>query len=498
MDFQYTTEQHAAIHSPARCLRIIAFAGTGKTTTLAGYALQRPDLRILYVCFNRSVEQAARQRFPLNVTCKTGHALAFPMMGTQYKHKLTGNLRLTEIARIIGSQHWETVRQVQETLNNYLVSADDHIGIAHCPVAKSASARHMRAAEQILSATRRLWAAMCDVNDTTAPQIHDGYFKLWALSRPDLSRRFDVVLADEAQDTNPVLAGVLAHWANLGMGVVVCGDGHQMLYRFRGAIDALNAPWLAQAETHYITQSFRFGPAIAHTANMLLRFKGETRPLQGMGANTRVTRRLPPDIEHKAILCRTVVGVIEQALYHVASNDKAKIFWVGGINGYNLQDIEDLHAFMKGRPDRVKGKRLLTEYRDYAEYKQIAEESGDPEMQRSVKIVEQYRKNLPELFALLRKREATDELDAVVTVSTAHKAKGLEWMAVEMAEDFSFEPFNIEKNTKEAWVDEMNLLYVCVTRAMEVLAVNSVVLEIMQEAKDRREGRKPDVPVFAD
>ena len=119
-------------------------------------------------------------------------------------------------------------------------------------------------------------------------------------------------------------------------------------------------------------------------------------------------------------------------------------------------------------------------------------------MQRSVKIVEQYRKNLPELFALLRKREATDELDAVVTVSTAHKAKGLEWMAVEMAEDFSFEPFNIEKNTKEAWVDEMNLLYVCVTRAMEVLAVNSVVLEIMQEAKDRREGRKPDVPVFAD
>ncbi|XFB08796.1 hypothetical protein AAGT13_21640, partial [Azotobacter salinestris] len=42
---------------------------------------------------------------------------------------------------------------------------------------------------------------------------HDGYLKLWALSKPDLSTRFDIVLGDEAQDINPVIAGLLAQQA---------------------------------------------------------------------------------------------------------------------------------------------------------------------------------------------------------------------------------------------------------------------------------------------
>ncbi|XFB06474.1 UvrD-helicase domain-containing protein, partial [Azotobacter salinestris] len=135
------------------------------------------------------------------------------------------------------------------------------------------------------------------------------------------------MLGDEAQDINPVIAGLLAQQAAYGMGVVVCGDGHQMLYRFRGAVDALDAPWLADAEVHYLTQSFRFGPAAAHVANMLLHFKGERRQLAGLGQQTRIAKTLPADLEHWAILCRTVVGVIEAALAWVETG--AKIFWVG-------------------------------------------------------------------------------------------------------------------------------------------------------------------------
>ncbi|SEJ06909.1 hypothetical protein SAMN04244572_02638, partial [Azotobacter beijerinckii] len=112
-----------------------------------------------------------------------------------------------------------------------------------------------------------------------------------------------------------------------GMGVVVCGDGHQMLYRFRGAVDALDAPWLADAEVHYLTQSFRFGPAAAHVANVILHFKGERRQLAGLGQPTRIAKALPTDLEHRTILCRTVVGVIEAALAEVEAG--AKIFWVG-------------------------------------------------------------------------------------------------------------------------------------------------------------------------
>ncbi|RMU70344.1 putative DNA helicase, partial [Pseudomonas syringae pv. aptata] len=39
--------------------------------------------------------------------------------------------------------------------------------------------------------------------------------------------------------------------------------------------------------------------------------------------------------------------------------------------------------------------------------------------------------------------------------------------------------------------DELNLLYVAVTRAMKILAVNSLVIDIMQRFKDMKQRSKP-------
>ncbi|UXH55919.1 UvrD-helicase domain-containing protein (plasmid) [Pseudomonas aeruginosa] len=492
MSFPFTHEQLPAINSLARLVRLIAFAGTGKTTTLVGYAQARPQLRILYLCYNKSVEVEAKKRFPPGVVCKTSHGLAYAAFGAKYKHKLATNIRLTDVARIISSQNWDLVRSVLDTLNAFLASADQEIDLCHVPVERLRTERMKRAAGNIVTSARLLWARMCDINDTEARIGHDGYLKAYALTRPDLTGRFDVVMADEAQDINPMLAGLLEDQASYGMGVVVCGDGHQMLYRFRGAVDALEADWLEQAETHYLTQSFRFGPAVATVANMLLHFKGETRPLVGLGEATRVGKRLPEDLEHRTILCRTVIGVIETAL--LAQAEGEKIYWVGGIDAYNLQDIEDVHSLHRNRRDLVKGKRLLQEYPNFDLYKEIAQESEDSEMQRTIRIVEQYSRTLPELFAKLRRSAVTDELEATLSVSTAHRCKGLEWDYVELAGDFQFEPFNPE-NTREQFEDEMNLLYVASTRAMKMLAINGPVLEVMQEFVDRRDGRKPDVPL---
>lgn len=488
MSFAYTHEQLPAINSLARLVKLVAFAGTGKTTTLVGYAQARPNKRILYLCYNKSVEIVAREKFPLHVTCKTSHAMAFGPVGSKYQHKLTGNLRLTDIARAISSQSWDFVRAVQDTLNAFLASADDCISMDHVPSSRLKNERMKRAAEKIVSSAEHVWGRMLDVRDESVQMTQDGYLKAYALSRPDLSSRFDIVMCDEAQDVNPLLAGFLADQARYGMGVVVCGDGHQMLYRFRGAVDALDANWLDQAETHYLTQSFRFGPAVAKVANMILHFKGESRPLVGLGEPTRVTKTLPVDLEHRAVLCRTVIGVIETALIAQAKGDK--IFWAGGIDSYHLQDIEDLHSLSKGRRELIKNKRLLQEYPDYDLYDEVANESQDSEMLRTIRVVTQYKHNLPELFDKLRRTAVKDELEASLTVSTAHRAKGLEWDAVALSDDFSFEPFHPE-NTREKFEDEMNLLYVACTRAMKVLAINGPVLEIMGEFVGRRDGTRP-------
>ena len=46
----FTHEQEPAINSLARIVKLVAFAGTGKTTTLVGYAKARPQCRLLYLC----------------------------------------------------------------------------------------------------------------------------------------------------------------------------------------------------------------------------------------------------------------------------------------------------------------------------------------------------------------------------------------------------------------------------------------------------------------
>lgn len=57
-------------------LRIDAYAGTGKTTTLRLIADNTSD-RGLYLAFNRSIAEEAGGRFPKRVRCSTIHSIAF-------------------------------------------------------------------------------------------------------------------------------------------------------------------------------------------------------------------------------------------------------------------------------------------------------------------------------------------------------------------------------------------------------------------------------------
>uniref|UniRef100_UPI0013DF9CA9 3'-5' exonuclease n=1 Tax=Pseudomonas viridiflava TaxID=33069 RepID=UPI0013DF9CA9 len=99
-------------------------------------------------------------------------------------------------------------------------------------------------------------------------------------------------------------------------------------------------------------------------------------------------------------------------------------------------------------------------------------------------IIENYP-YLPQRIDQLCRASVTFELGATVTLSTAHRAKGLECDFVGLYEDFTADPLSpdIEAGKRD---DELNLLYVIVTRAMKILAVNSLVIDIMQRFKDQR------------
>ncbi len=72
----------------------------------------------------------------------------------------------------------------------------------------------------------------------------------------------------------------------------------------------------------------------------------------------------------------------------------------------------------------------------------------------------------------LRSLTLDDELDATITLTTAHKAKGLEWDFVCLYDDFNADPLAPDTDPGKR-DDELNLIYVAVTRAMKILAINS-------------------------
>ena len=75
-----TNEQKGIINCKDN-IKINAVAGSGKTTTLIQYALARPESRILYLAFNKSVKTEAENKFVKenvkNVRIETAHSLAY-------------------------------------------------------------------------------------------------------------------------------------------------------------------------------------------------------------------------------------------------------------------------------------------------------------------------------------------------------------------------------------------------------------------------------------
>ncbi|MEX3174006.1 UvrD-helicase domain-containing protein [Serratia quinivorans] len=474
MSYCDTPEQAAIIGWSGKKLVVRAFAGTGKTSTLVRFALANPDSRMLYLAYNRAVRNEAEQKFPFNVECKTSHQLAWPNFGRHYQQRLTGNLRITDVARQLNTRHWPLARVATITLNAFLCSADCQFGPQHLP---DENARSGLSAEKILAAAQLLWRESAR-QDGVFPVTHDVYLKLYQLSEPDLAKRWQTVLFDEGQDANPVTqALVLSQCCN----VVMVGDRHQQIYRFRGAENALDAEQLADAEQLCLTHSFRFGPGVARGANMLLKRQGETLPLVGNGGEDNVVASLPEQDKstHIAVLSRTVAGVIGMALE--ASLAGKKVYWVGGIAGYKTDELEDLYWFSADMPERMQSPLLAREYRNFEEFESVARATKDAEMNQGLRLLDQYFP-LPQKLQVMREHAVTDESQAQVTVSTAHRSKGLEWLVVMLNDDFAdiTDPLMVDSER----TDETNLLYVAVTRAQQTLVLNDLLQVLMDSEGD--------------
>ncbi|MFF5931577.1 UvrD-helicase domain-containing protein [Streptomyces hydrogenans] len=456
-----TAEQGAARDAFAEGadLALVAGAGTGKTSTLVlmGAATRR---RGLYVAFNKPIAEEAKARFETNVRCSTSHALAYRAVGRLFQDRLkaTQHMPLKRTAQLldlsrdlaVGKRRLRATTQarlVMEMVQRFCWSTDEQVAARHLGRVNGLDdAGGQYLAEVLLRRARWAWEDICSPNGVL-PFKHDHYLKMWALTRPRLPA--DFVLLDEAQDTNPVLEEIfLAQDAQR----VCVGDPAQQIYDWRHAKDIMSAFPGRRLE---LTESFRFGPAIAQVANRWLRAADSTMQLTGRAIGESGLGRVEvPD----AVLCRGNADALAEVLRFLDAG--VPVALAGG--GAPLLKIAEAAVDLKaGRRTAHHELYLFSSWGEVQEYAE--QDSAAAELKAIVELVDTYGPQ--QIIAAVSRMVEEDR--ARVVVSTVHKSKGREWDRVRIGEGFA--AVDGQGVARALHAAEARLAYVAVTRARRLL-----------------------------
>lgn len=470
MSIQLSDDQKNIVNFSGEGLKVIAGAGSGKTLVLKHRVLARPNSRMLYLAYNRPIKEEAAASFPRNCSCKTFHGLAFALVGRNLKHKLLNSLQLNHIARYTADR--EVAKVLLNMLEAFLISGLDVINSSLVPESfKDANKPNM--VHAVVEATKVLWERMIDPA-SEMPITHDGYFKILALN-PELVEGYDEILVDESQDANGAkiqLIKALSSRSN----IVLVGDESQAINRWNGAINAFKYPGFDSFGALTLAMSYRFGTAIAMLSNMILIHKNDNNIIKVRGTDTAtfIYKAIPDHLEseHIAVISRTTAGCIEHGVNATVRGEK--VYWVGGMGAYGISDLVDVGHLKRGKKFLIKNSDL----QKFKSYKDFCFQAETEEVQPYLKLIklEDQFSGVKSIKEILEVSSVDDEADADITISTAHKSKGMDWDNVFINNDFPDVVKPRDKKDLESYCDELNLWYVTVTRAKKNLVYGDSLL----------------------
>lgn len=458
-----------------RVLKVNAIAGSGKTSLLEllAAANQKPSLLL---AFNKSIADEASRRFPEHVSCRTMNSVAYAMYGRNLQHKLNYNKDYST----------NTMRSIKDTVAWYKIQdytkADPPISartIANlarevvdrfCHSSRPSISRldlHYKDFKEleknhdfdsgvlghdIIVLAKKIWKERTDPVSKSFC-THDTYVKLWSLSNPKLN--YDIIYVDESQDINPCVLHVLEQQI---CKVLYVGDQYQSIYGFRGAINAMKK---IEAPTMHLSQSWRYGEAIAQVAEVIL----SKDSVEVMG-NPSVDSKVVSEIAQKdyTMIFRTNSALLEEAENLIDQGVKINI--EVNVKDFIIQVRSVVNLYKGNTPFHDKIARFGT----WSELLEYSKE--DVEVKRLVNIASRY--DVENFISALEKVKNCTDPDVILT--TAHKSKGLEFDNVIVANDFKFG----KKELLEMPEQEINLLYVACTRAKKTLQLPDKLQEYMK------------------
>ena len=479
ISYELTDEQKQCVET-ARCgkdLKIKAFAGSGKTSTLVAIAKELFG-KGLYLAYNKAIQTDAARKFPSHVDCKTAHSIAYRVLAYRIKDRVRtlsifDITRYVDIKRIYGYEENDIAFLVLKLLRVF-VNSDrnkiDHqfrLSRVFEEVAGNNGEETRAIINYIIDRAAEYWQR-CTERGSTLSIEHDFYLKMYQLSNPDLSSVYDFILFDECQDANPVLLDILL---KQGCQKIYVGDEHQQIYSWRGSINSFAK---LGGEVCYLSRSFRFGNEISRLANIIISAKNETQVLCGtVGIESKlVVNKLTAPF---TVLCRTNARIIEKIL----AFQKQKLHVVGGVSEI-LNLAKSGYALFRGNTSNVEHVKLK-HFKSWDAMLQFNHKYQDPDITFLAKLIKEHGACFKDIIRQIENVCYVEEGKAAVILSTIHKSKGREWDNVVLEDDFII--FNNDVPLEEILVydvEELNLIYVGITRVREKLLLTNGVSNFLK------------------
>lgn len=475
---KFTDEQQAAIDLAVKgeSFSLVAPAGSGKSATALGLAKNLRGKRILYLVYNTQARKDAEVKFKRAgltwVDVRTTSQLAWRAYADTHKDRMridapavpakdvakALDLRPQDFGDKLVLDGFTQARLAADTIERFCNS--DHIRITekdvHIPVVGPGEVAIEAARSYIARLAQALWQQAIMPNSNLRFTMNYA-FKLVAEGGKDYG--YDVVIIDEAQDSNNATMKFLKN--QKGAQGILIGDPAQSLYAWRGATDQILRH---KGEKLYLTQSFRFGDAVAEEAMKHLPHTETGVTIKGLPSiNDMVSE---DDMEEPdVVLCRTNAGSMTYAMSYLMAGKR-----VAMVKG-TKQILDIAYAardLMAGR----KAKSLeLSAFENWAELVEFTKEPGGGHLKAMVRLIDVY--GISKLIDACNKMTSyRDPHDVAVT--TCHSIKGLEWDNVQIGDDF-FEPEPFENPLTQEMelgpIDkhEAMIHYVAVTRAKKHL-----------------------------
>lgn len=463
--------------------KVMAFAGTGKTSTLVFIAEEKKKEKGLYLAFNKKMADEAAKKFPPNVECKTFHAMAYRnspryllqkvSMQRIYPRDLIQMYGLSPI-RLQGrncfidfSANFQA-NLILNSIKNFCKTSSKQLDVRHFYQVLTPRENEVKEelANILFPHVLSHWQKL--IGDNDFPIDHDIYLKVWEMTNPQLN--YDFIFVDEAQDSDPTSVSIVLNQRNRQ--ILYVGDKFQQIYSWRRATNVMQTLPL---EAVYLTQSFRFGDAVADTANLILkRIFGEKNSIKGnKKINSKVFYNKVHGASIDAYISRTNGVGFSKYIDEIHENKLVDL----------LADKSRILDFLKSADDLKLGRtQHFGELRGFESWTEVVEHvkvNNDHQLGAMVRLSDKY--TFGQVQTTL---EASSKIINPNTfILTAHKSKGLEYQNVELGNDFQYK---IEGESIELTAEEARLIYVAVTRAKHNLYANGIADFLMALQKGFR------------